>query len=188
MVVVESEPRFSAQGSSQSSPLSSCLVTKGQAGPLQVWISGSSSLLFLPLYSEDKQYEVRWLFKPTKATSATNSGGRKVQRSVYVRQITPSYGDSCGRSPSRRHQRRTGTKGRRHSTRSAPLCGGRGWCGSAGRPGLTIPWVSSSAGRGCRSWSRPVCWPSEGFPVHTATKKSQNIWSCELFGLFLLMC
>lgn len=42
---------------------------------------GEETLLFPPLYSEDKQYEVRWLFKPTGATS---SSSRKVQRSVYV--------------------------------------------------------------------------------------------------------
>lgn len=37
---------------------------------------------FLPLHSEDKRYEVRWLFKTTNATWATSRGGRKVPRSA----------------------------------------------------------------------------------------------------------
>lgn len=90
-------------------------------------------------------------------------------------QFTLLCGDSCGRSPSRGQPPQTGMKGPRRSTRSAPLCGGRGWCGFAGRPGLTTPWVGSSAGTGCRSWNRPVCWPSEGSPVHTATEKRQSV-------------
>ena len=60
-----------------------------------VWRTGRASVgrkslfmkrelfFFLPLHSEDKQYEVRWLFKPTNATWATSRGGRKVPRSVY---------------------------------------------------------------------------------------------------------
>lgn len=143
VVVVESEPCFSAQVKVRLwLPV---LCRKDRQGLCRSEVSGSSSLreeatlLFLPLYSEDKQYEVRWLFKPTNATSATSSGGRKVRRSEYARQFTPSCGDSCGRNPSRWHQRRTGTTGRRRSTRSAPLYEGRGWCGSAGRPELTTP-------------------------------------------------
>lgn len=133
-----------------------------------LWMNESP--IFLPLYSEDKQYEVSWLFKPTNATSSS-----MVQRSVYqCGNFTPSYGDSCVRSQSRLQQLQSRTKGPRHSTRSAPLCGVRGWCGSAEQPGLTTPWVGSSARRECRSWSRPVCWPSEGFPVHIAAEKSQK--------------
>ncbi len=184
VVVVESEPRFRAQ-------VKVChpvICRKDRKGLCRSEVSGSSSfreegtLLFLPLYSEDKQYEVRWLFKPTNATWATSRGGRKVQRSAYVGPFTPSCGDSCGTS--RWQLLRTGTKGPRRSTRYAPLCGGRGWCGSAGPPGLTTPWVGSFAGRGCRSWSTPICWPSEGFPARTATEKSRNMW-CTVFVLFL---
>lgn len=148
------------------------LLPAERTGRVSVRRKSLAAALFLRLYSEDKQYEVRWLFKPTNATWATSRGGRKVPGSVYAGQFTPSCGDSCGRS--RWLPLRTGTKGPRRSTRSAPLCAGRGWCGSARRPGSTTPWVGSSAERGCRSWSMPVCWPSEGFPVRTATERGQN--------------
>lgn len=95
---------------------------------------------------------------------------------VYGWQFTPSCDDSCVRSPWR--PLRTETKGPRRSTRSAPLCGGRGWCGSAGLLGLTTPWAGSSAGRGCRNWSMLVCWPSEGFLVRTVTEIKSGI--CDL--------
>lgn len=70
VVAVESEPRFRAQ-------VKVChpvVCRKDGKGLCRSEVSGSSSfheegtLLFLPLYSEDKQYEVRWLFKPTNAT------------------------------------------------------------------------------------------------------------------------
>lgn len=166
----------------QSQSLSSCL----QDGPglcrSEVSFHEEETLLFPPLHSEDKQDEVSWLFKLTHATVTEQRWQGVVQRSADVGQVTPSCGDSCGRSWRRRL--RTGTGGRRRSTRCAPLCGGRGWCGSAGRPGLTTPWGGSSAGRGCRSWSTPVCWPSEGSHVHTATEKSRNTLVWNLSSLF----
>lgn len=62
VVVVESEPCFSAQ------------VKVCHPDVCRSEVSGRSSfheeetVLFLPLYPEDKQYEVSWLFKPTNAT------------------------------------------------------------------------------------------------------------------------
>lgn len=45
------------------------LSSAGRTGRVSVGLKSlAAALLVLPLYSEDKQYEVSWLFKPTNAT------------------------------------------------------------------------------------------------------------------------
>lgn len=88
-------------------------------------------------------------------------------------QFRPSCGDSCATSPKLHHQ----TMDPRRWTRSDLLCGGPDLCGSAGRLGSATPWEGSSAGKGCRSWSRPACSPSEGFPFHIVAATHGKVYN-----------
>lgn len=93
--VVVAEPRFSAQ--LKVRPLSFRCLRTGRASAGLKCLSSfqkEGSLLFLPLYSELKQYEVRWLFKPTNATWATSRGGTKVQ-SIWVAAHTLVWRQLC---------------------------------------------------------------------------------------------
>lgn len=93
------------------------------------------------LYKSDVCLKRRLFFSRlfTQRTNSMRSGGcssllmphaavagRRFKGQCTWGQFTLLCGDSCGRSPSRRQPLQTGTKGPRRSTRSAPLCGGRG--------------------------------------------------------------
>lgn len=108
---------------------------------------------------------------PPPLPSGENSmrSGRSFQAHWLAGSAKLWCGGSCGRSQWRLPP--TPMRGPRRWTRSAPPCGGPGWCGSAGPPGSATPWAGSSGGRGCRSWSRPVCWPSGESHVHTAARR-----------------
>lgn len=129
---------------------------------------GARRLLSPPLYSEENSMRSGWLFKPTDTTRATG-WQRWGGQCVCGGSVKLLCAGSCGRS--RWRLLPTATRGPRRSTRCAPPCGARGWCGSAGPPGSATPWAGSSGGRGCRSWSRPACWPSGGSLVRTAAEK-----------------
>lgn len=133
-------------------------------------VSGSSTH-FLPLESEDNSM---------RSGGCSGLQHQKAQRSEYILwRVRPSCGGSCERSM----WRPTETMGPRRLTRSAPLCGGPGWCGSAARPALTTPSVNSSAETGCTSWSRPGGSPSEGFLVRTVALTARRRNGCSFCAL-----
>lgn len=152
--------------------LSSRLVTaRISAGPRSGQRRSSSPLPASVL--RGKQYEVRLVVQADWCHSShwLAAAGRSVR--VGGGSVKLLCGGSCGRS--RWRPLPTATRGPHRSTRYAPPCGARGWCGSAGPPGSATPWAGSSAGRGCRSWSRPACWPSGGSLVRTAAEKEAGL-------------